>query len=95
MPISVPIPAPIICKLQELNDLVEAHQDYIPLTVASKFLGVNAEGLRTSIEHGHCPFGICWQKTIRDKRGIHQGTRAFKIPTVTFYLWYTQGAGLG
>ena len=45
------------------------------------FLGMDADSLRASIEHGGCPFGLGWQKDIR-------GNRAFKIPTATFYLWY-------
>ena len=36
---------------------------------------------------GKCPFGLSWQKNIH-------GNRGYKIPTVTFLLWYTAGQGL-
>ncbi|PKM62324.1 MAG: hypothetical protein CVU97_05880 [Firmicutes bacterium HGW-Firmicutes-21] len=72
-------------RLTEINQIIDEHPQYIPLPVIAKLLGANAEGLRRSIENGQCPFGIAWQKTIH-------GNRAFKIPTLTFYLWYTKGA---
>lgn len=77
------IPKPIIERLDELEKLVEENPLYIDLEDVAAFLHMNAEGLRNSIERGWCPFGIGWQKNAR-------GYRAFKIPTVTFYLWYTQ-----
>ena len=40
-----------------------------------------------AVEQGKCPFAYSWQKDIR-------GYRAFKIPTVTFYLWYTNCHGV-
>ena len=78
------IPRPVEDKLNELNELIGRNPSYIPLTEAALFLGMNADGLRASIEHGGCPFGLGWKKDVR-------GNRAFKIPTATFYLWYTQG----
>lgn len=78
------VPRPVVDKLDELNVLIEKYPAYIPLTSAAAFLGMHSDGLRASIEHGGCPFGIAWQKDIH-------GNRAFKIPTPTFYLWYTQG----
>ena len=78
------IPKPIKNKLEELNQLVEENPISIPLTKTAAFLGMDADSLRASIEHGGCPFGLGWQKDIR-------GNRAFKLPTATFYLWYTQG----
>ncbi len=78
------IPQAIYDRSDELNALVENYPRYIPVPEVAKFLGANAEGLRHSIEHGQCPFGVSWKKTIH-------GNRAFKIPTLTFYLWYTQG----
>lgn len=80
------IPQPIELKLTELNQLVHENPLYIPLPQIATFLGANAEGLRNCIEKGQCPFGLAWQKDIR-------GNKAFKIPTVPFYLWYTQGVG--
>lgn len=78
------IPKPVSDKLDELNELIERNPLYIPLIEAARFLGMDDDGLRASIEHGACPFGLGWKKDIR-------GNRAFKIPTATFYLWYTQG----
>lgn len=80
------IPEPILKQLDELDDLVERNPEYIPVPEAAKFLHVNAEGLRCTIEKGQAPFGIAWQKNIR-------GNKAFKIPTLTFYLWITQCSG--
>lgn len=76
------IPKPVSDKLQELNQLVEENPQYISVPVIARFLGMNAEGLRASIEHGQCPFGLAWQKTAA-------ASKAYKIPTVTFYMWYT------
>ena len=80
------IPGPVADKLNELYELIEKYPLYIPLPTVATFLGADADGLRSCIEKGQCPFGIGWQKDIR-------GYKAFKIPTVTFYLWYTQGVG--
>lgn len=78
------VPRPVVQKLEELNELIERHPLYIPVPELARFLGANPDGLRASMEHGQCPFGFPWQKDVR-------GNRAFKIPTVPFYLWYTQG----
>ena len=77
------VPAPIKEQVEKLNALVEANPQYIPVPEAARFLGVNPDGLRHSIDSGQCPFGIAWQKTLK-------GNKAFKIPTLTFYLWVTQ-----
>lgn len=77
------IPTPISARIDELNELVEKHPQYIPVTAVAVYLGVNPEGLRRCIEAGQCPFGIAWSKSIG-------GNKAFKIPTLTFYLWVTQ-----
>lgn len=78
------LPEPIIKKLTELEQIVNKHQIYIPLTVVAEFLGMEDDNLRASIEQNRCPFGLEWRQTIK-------GNRAFKIPTVPFYMWYTQG----
>jgi len=78
------IPNPIIKKVDELNDLIERNPLYIPIPELARFLGANPDSLRASIEHGQCPFGFPWQKDMK-------GYRSFKVPTVTFYLWYTNG----
>lgn len=76
------VPSVIADKLDALSQLVSQYPDYIPIEQASIFLNTDAESLRTAIEQGKCPFGYSWKK---EKRGY----RAFKIPTTTFYLWYT------
>ena len=81
---SVFVPAVIKRKLKDLNELVEQNPSYIGVTDAARFLGMNAQGLRKNIEMGHCPFGLAWQKN-------GSGNKAYKIPTVTFYFWYTAG----
>lgn len=69
-------------KLHELDDLVQANPQKIPLGAAAKFLGVNAEGLKAALMRGNAPFGFAYQKS-------DGGYRVIVIPTVTFYLWYT------
>lgn len=78
------IPKAIVDKLIELDQLVALNPQYIPLIECASFLGAKSDGLRASIENCKCPFGISWQC-------MGAANRAFKIPTVTFYMWYTQG----
>ena len=81
------LPQEIKDRLSELNELVKKHPQYIPVTEAAKYIGANKEGLREMIFKGQCPFGIAWQKDIR-------GNRVFKIPTLKFYMWFTNNAGI-
>ncbi len=76
------IPRAITDKYAELVKLCEEHPDYIPIEAASKFLNTNAECLKASIENGNCCFAIMWKQRIN-------GYRAFKIPTLKFFLWCT------
>lgn len=69
-------------KLAELDALVEKHPEKIPLSEAAKFLDMNEEGLKAALMRGNAPFGFAYQKT----DGAY---RVAIIPTVTFYLWYT------
>lgn len=80
------IPGPVVDKISALNELVEKNPVSIPLPEAAAFLEMDGANLRSSIEKGSCPFGLSWQKQAKEYRG-------FKIPTVPFYLWYTQGVG--
>ena len=96
------LPKMIEDKLSELDRLCEANPNYIPLPEAAKFLGVNPDGLRYGIEQGTIDFGLCWSKPRVYRKGKRQikvetgekGNRAFKIPTVTFYIWVTRGETL-
>ena len=69
-------------KLLELEALVEKHPLKIPLSEAAKFLGMNDEGLKAALMRKNTPFGFGYQLT----DGAY---RVMIIPTVTFYLWYT------
>ena len=69
-------------RLRLLEELVEKYPTIIPLAQAAAFLGMNAEGLKAALMRGNAPFGFSYQKT--DK-----GNRVNIIPTVKFYLWYT------
>lgn len=81
------IPKPILNKMEALNQLIEAYPDYIPLPKCASFLGVDDDGLRRAIETNQCPFGLAWKRP-------GAANRAFKIPTVTFVAWYTNGFGI-
>lgn len=72
----------VVKKLNELEGLVEKYPQKIPLSEAAKFLDMNEEGLKAALMRGNTPFGFAYQKT----DGAY---RVFVIPTVTFYLWYT------
>lgn len=72
----------VLKKLNELEGLVEKYPKKIPLSEAAKFLDMNEEGLKAALMRGNTPFGFAYQKT----DGAY---RVFVIPTVTFYLWYT------
>lgn len=80
----VHIPNVLQDRVSELNQLVQEYPKDIPLPKVAEFLNVDKEGLRRCIETGKCPFGISWQKTL-------DGNRAFKIPSLTFYLWTMAG----
>lgn len=80
------IPCAVTDKLAALNQLCEKYPQKIPIVECAAFLGLEADSLRACLEHGSCPFGLGWLK-----RNAHN--RAFYIPTVTFYLWFTQSAG--
>lgn len=72
--------------LDEISQLTEEYPVYIPLARAASVLHIRPECLRASIEQGHCPFGFCWK--LGDSR------MAYKIPTITFVQWITQGGVL-
>lgn len=78
------VPQSIIDKLCELNQLVEEYPDLIPLPVTARFMRVSDEGLRAYLDNDHAPFGMTWKQ-------MGAVNKAYKIPTVKFYLWYTNG----
>lgn len=81
------IPAPVLKKLDELNELVKEHPIYIPPQAAAKFLGMNPATLTACIQMRQCPFAFGYKKT-------PHSNSTNKIPATTFYLWYTQGCPL-
>lgn len=78
------IPKPIVEDFKKLNALIEEYPIYIPIAKAADYLGMNPESLRCAIDQGRASFGFSW------KSGM-QGNRAFKVPTIAFYNWVTQG----
>ncbi len=73
-------------KIEELEALVERHPTKLPLAEVAVFLGMNDEGLKAALMRGNAPFGFAYQKE-------DGGYRVMVIPTVTFYLWYTNMNG--
>ena len=69
-------------KLKELDVLVHRYPVKLPLRAVADFLSVNEEGLKAALMRGNAPFGFAYQK----EDGAY---RVMVIPTVTFYLWYT------
>lgn len=83
MPINFELFEPeMLARIEELNTLCRENRLHLTVQQVASFLGMDAEGLRSSIERGQCPFGFGWQKTV----GAY---RSFFIPTITFYLWVT------
>ena len=73
-------------RIAELEKLCDEHPMIIPLRAAASFLGMNEEGLKAALMRGNAPFGFAYQK----------GDGAYRvsvIPTVTFYLWFTNTSG--
>lgn len=73
-------------KLAELDGIVTEYPLKIPTEVAAAFLGINEEALKAALMRGNAPFGFAYQK----KDG---GYRVPVIPSVKFYLWYTNTTG--
>ena len=69
-------------QLKKLEAITRKYPTKIPLRVAADFLEMNEEGLKAALMRGNVPFGFAYQKT-------DGGYRVIVIPTVTFYLWYT------
>jgi hypothetical protein len=71
--------------MEQLVNLYKANPKKLPLKTVADILGINEEGLKANIQSGKCPFAIGYQLT-------KQGNRVSVIPTLTFLMWYTQGA---
>lgn len=79
------IPENIIKQYNALYDLCQLYPLKIPLEKVADFLGMDREGLRSAIDQGRCPFGLCVQKN-------KYSNRAFDISTIAFFSWATNGA---
>ena len=82
----ITFPTSVKEKLDELARLCDKYPIRIPLVDCARFLDMDSDSLRACIERGACPFGLGWLK-----KNAH--SRAFCIPTVPFFLWYTQSVG--
>ena len=76
----------VLEKLRELEKLIEANPIRLPLRAVADFLDINEEGLKAALMRGNAPFGFAYQKT----DGAY---RVMVIPSVKFYLWYTNTTG--
>ena len=74
------LPEKMLEQRFKLQEMLRRYPVYLPLSVVAKFLNMKPEGLRACIKQGRCPFGLGYE--VDDKS-------AFKIPTETFFLWYT------
>lgn len=88
MNISIEIPEEIVSQINELNQIVKRHPKSVPLMECAEFLGMDPESLKRNIELMRCPFALGWTS----KEGSY---RSCKIPTVTFWLWYTNNQSIG
>lgn len=66
----------------QLNQLVQTHPIYIPVSEAATFLHMGTDALCAAIEQNRCPFGFSWK--LGDRNG-------YKIPTIAFVSWLTKG----
>lgn len=76
----------VLEKLRQLEKLVEENPLRLPLKAVADFLGINEEGLKAALMRGNAPFGFAYQKS----DGAY---RVMVIPSVKFYLWYTNTTG--
>lgn len=76
----------VLEKLHELEKMIEANPIRLPLKVVADFLDINEEGLKAALMRGNAPFGFAYQKS----DGAY---RVMVIPSVKFYLWYTNTTG--
>lgn len=76
------IPKPIEENMAKLNELVEKYPLNLPLPVVAEFMATDADCLRAALDAGTCPFGYGWKR-------VGASVRAYKIPTTTFWFWYT------
>ena len=69
-------------QLIKLEELVKKYPIKLPLKEVAELLDMNVLGLRSALMRGNAPFGFAYQKD-------DGGYRVMVIPTVKFYLWFT------
>ena len=74
-------------QMDELIELCTEYPKEIPLIECAKYIGMDKDCLRESIDQGKCKFGVGGRKGT-------QGNRFSKIPTLAFFNFMTQGAYL-
>lgn len=78
---NINMPIPVKEKIAELENLVAEYPFKIPVNAAAKFLNMDADCLRRSIDQAKCPFAIGCDNGKYGNRYAH-------IPTAAFYFWY-------
>jgi len=77
-------PKSVTDRITELHNLCDEYPLNIPVTRVAEFLHTHPDSLRRALEQNPRLFGFSWKQTLK-------GNRAFCIPAVTFWLWYTNG----
>lgn len=77
----IPVPACVMDKLVELNQLVEKYPEDIPVAAAADFLGMDSRSLKSYLMQFGNSVGLGWRKDRAANRGFH-------IPTAKFYFWF-------
>ena len=76
-------PKPICDQLKQLEEIVAEHPVRVPTEVVANFLHIDKVTLRQMARTGGLPFAMVYQTP--------EGRLGLRIPTMTFYLWVTQG----
>lgn len=77
-------PPQIIERISELNRISADNPISMPISEIANFLDCDVDSVRAYLENSPYPFGMAWKKS-------KTANRAFKIPTLKFYLWNTNG----
>lgn len=77
----------MIERNKRLIELCDKNPICLPVKECAKFIGMDEQCLRESINQGKCKFAVGGQN------GLH-GNRFAKIPTLAFYNFMMHGAAL-
>lgn len=70
--------------MKKLEELVEAHPEYLTPGDVASFLNVNPASVRSVLENGK--IGLAWRKPGKMNHGYH-------LPTAQFVRWYLLQTG--